>query len=244
MLDDDDDDVEEEERDNLVADVEVVEEEEGPEMVGGGGGGGPGRVGGERILRQRVSIGRFNSLLVTTLLSPFLAALGGAGLLYLANKEGKSALVLSKILGLSSSSSSSSRSPSSIIIIPTTHASLSTSLTTLQKIISSDLVTSTLGSLSLGLSSLTWLKSFTSLPTTTTTTRGINSLTSLTSLTSSSSVISSGIVVDPIWIRNSLGLGIILLIRDCFELIIGELEDNRKKSRKIISRDFNEGLEL
>lgn len=199
-------DIEEEERgDNLVAAVEVIEE--GPQIINGAGG------GGERIIRQRISIGRFNSLLVSTLLSPFLAALTGAGLLYLANRnENKSALILRKVLGLSSSSSSTS---STTLLAPSTSF-------TIQKSISS-FAASTLTSI--GLSSL--LSPFSSSPST-------------LSNPSSPSLNST----DPIWIRNSIGLGLIILIRDVVELIVGGLEDSRKKSRRVVGREFGEGLEL
>lgn len=50
--------------------------------------------------------------------------------------------------------------------------------------------------------------------------------------------------IDPIWIRNFYGGGLILIARDAFELGAGVLERRRKESRKIVSRAFSEGLEL
>lgn len=50
--------------------------------------------------------------------------------------------------------------------------------------------------------------------------------------------------VDPVWIRNSIGGILVLLMRDVVELSAGVLEGRRKKSRKVVGRGFEEGLEL
>jgi hypothetical protein len=54
----------------------------------------------------------------------------------------------------------------------------------------------------------------------------------------------NGVVVDPVWIRNTLGGGIVLLVRDSFELIVGVLELKRKNSRRIQERPVGESLSL
>ncbi|GAA5883962.1 hypothetical protein JCM3774_000882 [Rhodotorula dairenensis] len=45
-------------------------------------------------------------------------------------------------------------------------------------------------------------------------------------------------VVDPKWVRNSIGAGLVLLTRDAVELIAGVLENRRKASRRIVERPF------
>ncbi|GAA5867694.1 hypothetical protein JCM8547_001344 [Rhodosporidiobolus lusitaniae] len=44
--------------------------------------------------------------------------------------------------------------------------------------------------------------------------------------------------VDPVWVRNTLGAGIVLLLRDAVELTAGVLENRRKASRKVVERPF------
>lgn len=51
-------------------------------------------------------------------------------------------------------------------------------------------------------------------------------------------------LVDPVWIRNSMGGALVLLLRDVGELSAGVLEGRRKRSRKVVGRGFEEGLEL
>ncbi|GAA5931140.1 uncharacterized protein JCM15063_002555 [Sporobolomyces koalae] len=53
-----------------------------------------------------------------------------------------------------------------------------------------------------------------------------------------------GGIVDPVWIRNTIGGGIVLLVRDAFELSAGILEKRRKESRKIVERPVGENLSL
>ena len=55
---------------------------------------------------------------------------------------------------------------------------------------------------------------------------------------------SSSSRVDPVWIRNTIGGGIVLLIRDAFELSAGVLEKRRKESRRVVERPVGEGLSL
>lgn len=43
-------------------------------------------------------------------------------------------------------------------------------------------------------------------------------------------------VIDPVWIRNTLGLGIVLIVRDVCQLIAGVQERQRKASRRVIGR--------
>ncbi|GAA5990467.1 hypothetical protein JCM10908_007384 [Rhodotorula pacifica] len=45
-------------------------------------------------------------------------------------------------------------------------------------------------------------------------------------------------VVDPKWVRNSIGAGLVLLTRDAFELLAGVLENRRRASRRIVERPF------
>ncbi|POY71549.1 hypothetical protein BMF94_5412 [Rhodotorula taiwanensis] len=45
-------------------------------------------------------------------------------------------------------------------------------------------------------------------------------------------------VVDPKWIRNTIGAGLVLLTRDAVELVAGVLDNRRKASRRIIERPF------
>ncbi|KAL8291359.1 hypothetical protein RQP46_002337 [Phenoliferia psychrophenolica] len=51
-------------------------------------------------------------------------------------------------------------------------------------------------------------------------------------------------VVDPVWVRNAIGGGLILVVRDIFSLAAGVLEQRRKDSRKVIGRPFDPSLEL
>ncbi|GAA5847069.1 hypothetical protein JCM3766R1_000603 [Sporobolomyces carnicolor] len=51
-------------------------------------------------------------------------------------------------------------------------------------------------------------------------------------------------VVDPVWIRNTIGGGLVLVARDAVDLTIGILEKRRKESRKIVERPVGEGLSL
>ncbi|GAA5914597.1 uncharacterized protein JCM6883_004435 [Sporobolomyces salmoneus] len=53
-----------------------------------------------------------------------------------------------------------------------------------------------------------------------------------------------GKVVDPVWIRNTIGGGLVLVIRDALELTVGVLEKRRKESRRIVEREIGEGLSL
>ncbi|GAA5827782.1 hypothetical protein JCM11251_007672 [Rhodosporidiobolus azoricus] len=48
-------------------------------------------------------------------------------------------------------------------------------------------------------------------------------------------------LVDPVWVRNSIGAGLVLLLRDAVELTAGLLENRRKKSRKVVEQPFNPG---
>lgn len=43
-------------------------------------------------------------------------------------------------------------------------------------------------------------------------------------------------LIDPVWIRNTLGLGIVLVVRDICQLIAGVQERQRKASRRVIGR--------
>lgn len=45
-------------------------------------------------------------------------------------------------------------------------------------------------------------------------------------------------IVDPKWIRNTLGAGLVLLTRDAVELTVGLLDQKRQKSRRIVERPF------
>lgn len=45
-------------------------------------------------------------------------------------------------------------------------------------------------------------------------------------------------VVDPKWVRNTLGAGLVLLTRDAVELTVGLLDQKRQKSRRIVERPF------
>lgn len=70
-------------------------------------------------------------------------------------------------------------------------------------------------------------------------------------------------VVDPVWVRNAIGGGLVLgslhfplpfdsttdpdfqpVIRDAFALVAGVLEQRRKDSRRVIGRPFDPSLEL
>lgn len=51
-------------------------------------------------------------------------------------------------------------------------------------------------------------------------------------------------VVDPLWIRNTIGGGLVLLARDAIELTAGVLERQRRESRRIVGRAFAPNLEL
>ncbi|BGP35092.1 hypothetical protein JCM10296v2_006922 [Rhodotorula toruloides] len=44
--------------------------------------------------------------------------------------------------------------------------------------------------------------------------------------------------MDPRWVRNTIGAGLVLLVRDAFELTAGVLEKRRKESRRILERPF------
>ncbi|BGP19807.1 hypothetical protein JCM10213_003116 [Rhodosporidiobolus nylandii] len=50
-----------------------------------------------------------------------------------------------------------------------------------------------------------------------------------------------GKVVDPVWVRNTLGAGIVLLARDAVELTMGVLEQRRRASRRVVERPFVPG---
>lgn len=54
----------------------------------------------------------------------------------------------------------------------------------------------------------------------------------------------AGSTIDPVWIRNTIGGGLVLVARDLVELAAGLLERRRKESRRVIGRKFGEGLEL
>lgn len=45
-------------------------------------------------------------------------------------------------------------------------------------------------------------------------------------------------IVDPVWVRNTIGAGIVLLVRDAVELTAGVLENRRKASRRVVERPF------
>lgn len=53
-----------------------------------------------------------------------------------------------------------------------------------------------------------------------------------------------GAAVDPVWVRNAIGGGLVLLVRDAIELTAGVLEGRRKASRRIVGRGFDPSLEL
>lgn len=53
---------------------------------------------------------------------------------------------------------------------------------------------------------------------------------------SSGSVKPRGGVTDPIWIRNTIGGGIVLIVRDMIELVVGTLEEKRRESRRVVGR--------
>ncbi|KAG0656365.1 hypothetical protein C6P46_007149 [Rhodotorula mucilaginosa] len=44
--------------------------------------------------------------------------------------------------------------------------------------------------------------------------------------------------VDPKWVRNTLGAGLVLLTRDAVELTVGLLDQKRQRSRRIVERPF------
>lgn len=69
-------------------------------------------------------------------------------------------------------------------------------------------------------------------------------LLSPTSTTASSTAAATGPIVDPVWVRNFLGGGLVLVARDALELGAGVLERRRKMSRRIVGRAFDDGLEL
>ncbi|GAA5888854.1 hypothetical protein JCM5296_005016 [Sporobolomyces johnsonii] len=50
--------------------------------------------------------------------------------------------------------------------------------------------------------------------------------------------------VDPVWIRNTFGAGLILLVRDAVELTAGVLEQRRKASRRVVERPFEPSLRM
>lgn len=48
----------------------------------------------------------------------------------------------------------------------------------------------------------------------------------------------AAMVIDPKWVRNSIGAALVLLTRDAFELVAGVLENRTKASRRIVERPF------
>ncbi|GAA6006102.1 uncharacterized protein JCM10292_006550 [Rhodotorula paludigena] len=49
------------------------------------------------------------------------------------------------------------------------------------------------------------------------------------------------LVVDPKWVRNTLGAGLVLVLRDAVELTAGVLENRRRASRTIVETPFRPG---
>ncbi|GAA5978667.1 hypothetical protein JCM11641_002806 [Rhodosporidiobolus odoratus] len=47
--------------------------------------------------------------------------------------------------------------------------------------------------------------------------------------------------LDPVWVRNTFGAGMVLLLRDAVELTAGVLEERRKKSRRVVEKPFRPG---
>ncbi|GAA6062949.1 hypothetical protein JCM10212_005339 [Sporobolomyces blumeae] len=195
----------------------------------------------------RIGLGRFTSLLVGALIYPALASLVGSALFVIATRgiatrSGGSTRpgddapvairVLRRVLGISSlvaaasgSGVTSSRPRLSFSLLHPirTISSLVASLSSLPTSFSSSPSTSSSSSSSLFLNpfSSTSSSSSFSFPSSTTTTNPR--------------------LVDPVWIRNSLGGLIVLLIRDAFELSAGILEIKRKKSRKVVERPIGPG---
>ena len=54
----------------------------------------------------------------------------------------------------------------------------------------------------------------------------------------------SEIGTDPIWVRNTLGGGIVLVLRDGVQLVHGILRRRRIERRRIVGRDFSSKLDL
>ncbi|BGP51453.1 hypothetical protein JCM10450v2_007395 [Rhodotorula kratochvilovae] len=48
-------------------------------------------------------------------------------------------------------------------------------------------------------------------------------------------------VVDPKWVRSTLGAGVVLLVRDACELAAGVMEQRRRASRRVVERPFRTG---
>ncbi|GAA6056382.1 hypothetical protein JCM3770_005981 [Rhodotorula araucariae] len=48
-------------------------------------------------------------------------------------------------------------------------------------------------------------------------------------------------VVDPKWVRSTLGAGVVLLVRDACELAAGVMEQRRRASRRVVERPFRPG---
>ncbi|KAK4051471.1 hypothetical protein OIO90_004685 [Microbotryomycetes sp. JL221] len=57
-------------------------------------------------------------------------------------------------------------------------------------------------------------------------------------------LVSTTPLTDPVWLRNAIGGGLVLLARDAFELGAGVLEHRRKSSRRIVGRPFADQLDL
>ncbi|GAA5933900.1 hypothetical protein JCM3775_000319 [Rhodotorula graminis] len=49
-------------------------------------------------------------------------------------------------------------------------------------------------------------------------------------------------VVDPKWLRNTLGAALVLVVRDVCELTAGVLEQRRRRSRRVVERPFRPGM--
>ncbi|GAA5891692.1 hypothetical protein JCM8208_007370 [Rhodotorula glutinis] len=49
-------------------------------------------------------------------------------------------------------------------------------------------------------------------------------------------------VVDPKWLRNTLGCALVLVVRDACELAAGVLEQRRRRSRRVVERPFRPGM--
>lgn len=171
----------------------------------------------------RIGIGRLTSLLLGALIYPALSSLVGSALFYLATRRsgrknpGVLIETLRRVLGVSNLIRASS---------PVTFSSSIGS--------SSSVVTKSQGFISSILSFLNPFPSFYS--------------TSSPSSFGFPSLVSGGgrgnSLVDPIWIRNTLGGGIVLLMRDVVQLYVGILEKRRKESRRVVEREVGEGLSL
>ena len=53
-----------------------------------------------------------------------------------------------------------------------------------------------------------------------------------------------GLGIDPIWVRNTVGAGIVLVLRDGVQLVHGILRRRRIEKRRIVGRDLSNKLDL